>query len=96
MIEFDDLERPKANRAQELEDYLSNRRQTWDDGDQPNEDRPMPPEGRVDSLVQLIQNTTGLNVSDSRTVVYFAIATHALPNLRKFPILAIYGPAGTG
>ena len=96
MVEFDDLQRPYTNGAQELEDYLSNLRQTWDDGDQPNEDQPTLPEGRVDSLVQLIQSTTGLGGNDSRTVVYFAIATHALPNLRKFPILAIYGPAGTG
>ena len=97
MVEFDDLERPKANRAQELEDYLANRRQTGDDGfDQPSEDLPTPPEGRVDSLVQLIQSTTGLDGNDSRTVVYFSIAPHALPNLEKFPLLAIYGPTSTG
>ena len=76
---------------------MTNAERTGNGGfDQPNEDRPMPPEGRVDSLVQLIQSTTGLDGNDSKTVVYFAIATHALPNLRKFPILAIYGPAGTG
>ena len=46
VVEFDDLRRTNANMAQELEDYLSNRRQTGDDGvDQPSEDRPTPPEG---------------------------------------------------
>jgi energy-coupling factor transporter ATP-binding protein EcfA2 len=64
--------------------------------DQPGEDRSTLPEGWIDPLVKLIQSTTGLDGNDSRTAVYFAIATHALPNLRKFPILAIYGPTGTG
>ena len=76
---------------------MTNAERAGNDGfDQPSEDRPTPPEGRVDSLVQLIQSTAGLDGNDSKTVVYFAIATHALPNLEKFPILAIYGPAGTG
>ena len=97
MDAFDDLQRPNANRAQELEDNLANRMQTGNDGfDQPSEDRPTPPEGWVDSLVQLIQSTTGLDGNDSRTVAYFSIATHALPNLEKFPLLAIYGPTSTG
>ena len=76
---------------------MTNPGQTVNDGfDQPSEDHPTPPEGRIDSLVQLIQSTTGLDGNDSRTVVYFAIATHALPNLEKFPLLAIYGPTSTG
>ena len=87
----------ESNTTSNQEEKMTNAERTGNGGfDQPNEDRPTPPEGRVDSLVQLIQSTTGLDGNDSRTVVYFAIATHALPNLEKFRLLAIYGPAGTG
>ncbi len=47
-------------------------------------------------LVELIQRTTGLDENQAKTVAYFALATHGLPKLQKFPILTVYGPAGTG
>ena len=87
----------ESNTTSNQEEKMTNSEQTGNDGfDPPSEDHSTPLERRVDSLVQLIQSTTGLDGNDSKTVVYFAIATHALPNLEKFPILAIYGPAGTG
>lgn len=50
----------------------------------------------VAPLLTLIEGTTGLEVNQAKTVVYFALATHGLPHLNKFPILTLYGPAGTG
>ena len=51
---------------------------------------------RVRPLVELIQATNGLDEQQARTIVYYAIATHGLPNLDNFPILTICGPTGTG
>ena len=53
-------------------------------------------EESMQPLVELIQRTTGLDENQATTVVNCAIATHGLPKLEKFPILAFRGPAGTG
>ena len=60
-----------------------------------NEEKPTQ-EDQFDTLTQLIRETTGLDEDQAKTIVYYAIATYALPVLGKFPLLTIYGPAGTG
>lgn len=50
----------------------------------------------IKELTDLIQSTNGLDENQAQTVIYFAIATYGLPHLGKFPLLVIYGPAGTG
>jgi len=47
-------------------------------------------------LIGLIEETTGLDENQAKTIIYFASASYALPRLDKFPILAIYGTAATG
>jgi len=37
-----------------------------------------------------------LDHNQAKTIVHYAIMTYGLPNLRKVPILSVYGPAGTG
>ena len=56
------------------------------------------PEGAtlVGSLVELIESATSLEGNEVNTIAYYATATHGLPDLHIFPILAIYGPGGTG
>ncbi|MDA1218953.1 MAG: hypothetical protein O2909_05860, partial [Chloroflexi bacterium] len=51
---------------------------------------------KLQELLALIGSATSLDEDQARTLIYFAIATYALPHLEKFPIMAIYGPAGTG
>lgn len=51
---------------------------------------------RLGSLIGLVRQTTGLDENQAKTVVYYATATYALLKLDRFPILAIYGPLGTG
>jgi hypothetical protein len=43
-----------------------------------------------------LQLITGLNERDRKLVVYWTLATHALPNLNTFPLLALRGKFGTG
>ena len=50
----------------------------------------------VSELAELIESTVGLEANQAKAIVFFAIATFALTQLEKFPIMAIYGPAGTG
>jgi hypothetical protein len=47
----------------------------------------------MDVALQLI---TGLNERDRKLVVYWNLATHALPKLNTFPLLALRGKFGTG
>lgn len=51
---------------------------------------------KLQALFDLIGSDTSLNPDQARTLIYFAIATYGLPNLEKFPVMAIFGPAGTG
>jgi energy-coupling factor transporter ATP-binding protein EcfA2 len=50
----------------------------------------------IQPLISLIEATTALDNDRAKTVIYYAIATYGLPKLEKCPVLAIYGPAGTG
>ena len=43
-----------------------------------------------------MHETTGLDDDQAKTIIYYAVATYGLPQLDKFPLLGIYGPAGTG
>ena len=54
------------------------------------------PEAKVQGLVELIVSASGLDQNQAKTAVYYAIATYALPQLEKFPVLVFLGPAGTG
>ena len=51
---------------------------------------------RILPLLKLVQASNGLDEQGARTVVYYAIATYGLVHIDKFPILTIWGPAGTG
>jgi hypothetical protein len=43
-----------------------------------------------------LSESTGLNDRDQKLVVYWALATHALSSLDKFPLLVLLGKMGTG
>jgi hypothetical protein len=43
-----------------------------------------------------LSQSTGLSDRDQKLVVYWTIATHALPHLSTFPLLALRGKMGTG
>lgn len=43
-----------------------------------------------------LAGATGLRSKDRKTIVYYTIATHDLPNLDTFPLLALVGQMGTG
>ena len=44
----------------------------------------------------MIQGACGLDTNWAKAISYYALATHGLPNLKKFPILLLEGPPGTG
>ena len=54
------------------------------------------PKKTVNALTELMHSTNGLDEGPARTIINFAIATYGLPQLEKFPILVVFGPAGTG
>jgi len=43
-----------------------------------------------------LSHSTGLKDRDQKLVVYWTLATHALPSLNTFPLLALLGKMGTG
>ena len=43
-----------------------------------------------------LSESTGLKTRDQKVVVYWTLATHALPSLNTFPLLALLGKMGTG
>lgn len=47
-------------------------------------------------LLELVGAATGLDEDQAKTLVYWAVGTHKLPDLDTFPILAFQGPPGTG
>ena len=53
-------------------------------------------EFRIRPLLELLKTANGLDENQARTIAYFAIATRAVDQLNKFPVLVIYGAAGTG
>ena len=50
----------------------------------------------LENLMDLIQSSVGLDYDQAQLIVYYAICTYGMSELGKFPILAFYGPAGTG
>ena len=50
----------------------------------------------IHQLVTMIQGACGLDTDWAKAISYYALATHGLPNLKKFPILLLEGPPGTG
>ena len=56
--------------------------------------QPLP--NRLMALVSLIQSVAGLDENQAKTNVYYATATHGLPQLQIFPVGSMYGPPGTG
>lgn len=52
--------------------------------------------GTVEKLLTLVQQAVGLDSHQAKLVVYYALATHGLAKLERFPILVLYGPHGTG
>jgi hypothetical protein len=44
----------------------------------------------------LLARSTGLDLFKRRTVVYWSLATHALDQVARFPLLVIRGSTGTG
>ena len=53
-------------------------------------------DGSIHQLVTMIQGACGLDTDWAKAISYYALATHGLPNLKKFPILLLEGPPGTG
>lgn len=45
---------------------------------------------------QILQRLTGLEDLARKIVVYYALATHAIERLNRFPILVLKGQMGTG
>ena len=50
----------------------------------------------LENLMTLIQPSIGSDYDQAKLIVYYAICTYGMSELGKFPILAFYGPAGTG
>lgn len=50
----------------------------------------------IEELAELVQAACGLDLQRAKTLSYYALATHGLPNLLEFPVLAVQGPPGTG
>lgn len=50
----------------------------------------------ISELAGLITRVSSLDVNQAKTVVCYAVLSHALPKLRICPILSIEGPMGTG
>jgi len=50
----------------------------------------------ITNLANAITSACGLDINQAKTVVYWAIATHALDKLEIMPILVISGPYSTG
>ncbi|MGO8718714.1 MAG: hypothetical protein ACLQMO_05790 [Acidobacteriaceae bacterium] len=45
---------------------------------------------------EALRHSTAINERDRKTVIYWALATHALPHVSTFPLLVLIGKMGTG
>ena len=50
----------------------------------------------VEEAAHIFEQTSGLDLNQAKTIVFWTIATHGLEILKKFPILVIHGPFSTG
>ena len=48
------------------------------------------------AMNEILAASTGLSETSRKTITYYALATHALPSLDTFPLLALVGQMGTG
>jgi len=54
------------------------------------------PEYVLNPAIEMFEKCTGLSHFDARTATYWTLATHAADELQIFPLLCVFGPAGTG